>query len=230
MALEEARAEYVDIARLPESDGCGISAMMKFLEDTNSNYKPLAPPFIVDRTRNELGPIAQTSNILHYLGPKLKLVGDGEIDRIRANQLQLTIADFLVEIHDTHHPIGKSLYYEDQIDQAQLNARQFLELRLEKFLDYFEQLIESNDSRFGWTIGNQLSYPDLSLFQIMTGLIYSFPNAMKSALGKYSRLDRLRENVQFRPAISSYLQSERRLAFNNHGIFRHYPELDLYYS
>lgn len=227
LAFEDAGTEYVDVTRLPELDGGGTAAMLKLLEAPNSKYKPLAPPFLVDRRHREIGAISQTANILHYLGPQLKLAGESEIERIRANQLQITISDFLVEIHDTHHPISKSLYYEDQVNEAKLNARQFLELRINKYLGYFEQLIELNDSGSGWIIGNQLTYPDLSLFQIMSGLDYAFPRAMKTTSRTYPKLDRLREIVRSRPAISRYLQSKRRLAFNNQGIFRRYPELDL---
>lgn len=37
----------------------------------------------------------------------------------------------------------------------------------------------------------------------------------------------LRDRVAARPNIAAYLRSPRRLAFNESGIFRRYPELDL---
>lgn len=227
LILEEAGAEYNDVARLSEAEGGGTQSMLKFIESESPQFKPLAPPFIVDRERTELGPISQTANILSYLAPKLDLAGKNEAERLQANQVQLTISDFLVEIHDTHHPIGKSLFYEDQIEQAKLYTPQFLENRIGKFLGYFEQLIELNGTKSGWTIGNNLTYPDLSIFQIISGLGYAFPNAMSSISDNYPGLNRLKERVQSRPRIEAYLQSERRISFNNHGIFRHYPELDL---
>jgi len=33
-----------------------------------------------------------------------------EAGRLWVHQLQLTVADFVLEIHDTHHPLGPSLY------------------------------------------------------------------------------------------------------------------------
>ena len=224
--LEEAGAEYVDVARQPEPAG-GTQAMIDLLNDQNLEFKPFAPPFVVDREARELGPISQTANILRYLGVKLDLAGNGEVERHRANQVQLTISDFVVEIHDTHHPVGKSLYYEDQMEQARICAGQFCKERIGKYLDYFEQLIDRNSTGSGWAIGNDITYADLSLFQVMTGLNYAFPNTMGSITGNYPGLNRLQGRVQSRPNISVYLESEHRIAFNNNGIFRHYPELDL---
>jgi len=70
------------------------------------------------------------------------------------------------------------------------------------------------------------SYVDLSLFQIMSGLDYAFPRAMKKMQRKIPHLKALTERVSERPRIAAYLASPRRLAFNEDGIFRHYPELD----
>jgi glutathione S-transferase len=41
------------------------------------------------------------------------------------------------------------------------------------------------------------------------------------------RLLSLRDRVAARPRIAAYLASSRRIPFNEDGIFRHYPELDI---
>jgi glutathione S-transferase len=43
---------------------------------------------------------------------------------------------------------------------------------------------------------------------------------------KYPLLRGLAERAAGQPRIAAYLASPRRLAFNNDGVFRHYPELD----
>jgi glutathione S-transferase len=49
---------------------------------------------------------------------------------------------------------------------------------------------------------------------------------MKRARGKYDGLRALHDRVAKRPRVAAYLASERRIPFNEDGIFRHYPELD----
>ena len=159
--------------------------------------------------------IAQTANILLYLGPRLRLAPKSEAERFRLHGLQLTIADWLSEVHDTHHPIASSLYYEEQKREARRRAGIFLSERLPKFMRYFERAV---DERF--------SYVHLSLFQMVEGLRYAFPRAMAKAEKKHKMLSRLHDRVAARPRIAAYLASGRRIAFNPYGIFRHYPELD----
>lgn len=220
LALEEAGANYVDIARGPESAGQGISAMMRAMKKTER--PSLAPPFLRDKDVI----VGQTAAILLYLGPRLGLVGAGEADRIWTHQIQLTIADLVTEAHDTHHPIAANLYYEDQQPEAIRRAEDFRENRIPKFLGWFEAILTRNPASSGWLVGASPSYADLSLFQIVEGLSYAFPAAAERALARVPRVAELRARVAERPRIAAYLASERRLPFNQEGIFRRYPELD----
>ncbi|KXF75477.1 glutathione S-transferase [Paramesorhizobium deserti] len=216
LALEEAGADYVDVARKD------TAAMMKIMASRTEQHIPFAPPFL--RDGNVL--ISHVANILFYLGPKLGLAPQDETLRFFANGLQLTITDFLVEAHDTHHPIAVSQYYEEQKDPAKARAASFIDERLPKYLGYFERVLRQNPHGDRHSVGDSLSYVDLSLFQVIEGLLYAFPRAMKRYEEKYPALAALRDAVRERPNIKRYLTSERRLAFNEFGIFRHYPELD----
>ena len=170
--------------------------------------------------------IAQTANILLYLGPRLDLVPRNEAARLWAHQLQLTIADWVAETHDTHHPISGGLYYEDQKKEARKRADDFTSERMPKFLDYFENILQRNGKRSGYLLGKNASYVDLSLFQMVEGLRYAFPRAMERLEPKHSRTIELHDRVAARPRLARYLESPRRIPFNQDGIFRHYPELD----
>jgi len=222
LALEEAGADYVDVARLPASRGGGEPALMRFLEDRTAAHRPFAPPFL------KAGKIvvAQTANILQFLGPRLGLAPKGEADRFWTHQLQLTVTDFVAETHDVHHPIAGSLYYEDQKREAKRRADDFLRNRLPKFLGYFEGVLDANPKRGGYMVSGRLTYVDLSMFQIVAGLRYAFPKAMARAERKTPGLVALHDRVAARPRIAAYLASPRRIQFNQWGIFRHYPELD----
>jgi len=219
LMLEEAGADYVDVARTKG----GMAAMMRFLEGRGQGALPFAPPFV------KVGDVvvSQTANILAYLAPKLGLVPDDEALRAEASQIQLTIADFLGEIHDTHHPIAGGLYYEDQRREAKRRATDFLKERLPKYLGWLEDVLARNaKSERRWLVGRDLTYVDLSAFQVVEGLRYAFPNAMARIERKIPRLVALRDRVAERPRIAAYLASKRRLPFNQEGIFRRYPELD----
>jgi glutathione S-transferase len=218
LALEEAAADYIDAARTAQG---GVPMLMRFLEGKSSGCLPFAPPFL---KAGKLV-IAQTANILLWLAPRHDLVPKSEAVRIWAHQLQLTIADWLVEVHDAHHPIGGAFYYEDQKPESKRRAVHFTSARLPKFLSYFERVLERE--RGGWLLGKAFSYADLSLFQMIAGLRYAFPGAMARLEPKYPRSVALHEKVASRPRIAVYLASKRRIAFNQHGIFRHYPELDV---
>jgi glutathione S-transferase len=218
LALEEAGAEYVDIAR----QAGGEEQMMHLLGGAGIEHPPFAPPFL---KAGELI-IGQTANILLYLGAHHGLAPADEAGRLWAHQLQLTIADFVDEVHDTHHPIASSLYYEDQREEARARATDFLKSRAPKYLGYFERVLERNARGPGHLVGAELTYPDLSLFQIVAGLCYAFPRAMARLEPKYPRVVEVHDRVAARPRIAAYLTSNRRIAFNAHGIFRHYPELD----
>ncbi len=222
LALEQAGAEYIDVARGPESAGMGVAALMRGLEDETNARSPFAPPYLKAGTRI----VAQTANILLFLGARHRLVPRDEAGRLWAHQLQLTIADFVDEVHDTHHPIAASLYYEDQKPAARRRAAEFRNERLPKYLGYFESVVERNPHGSRYLIGKTPTYVDLSMFQVMAGLDYAFPRAMRRLKRGHPRLVALSERVAGLPKIAAYLTSKRRLPFNNQGIFRRYPELD----
>jgi glutathione S-transferase len=154
----------------------------------------------------------------HGLAPR------SDAGRLWTHQLQLTIADFVVEVHDTHHPIASGLYYEDQRREAKRRAADFLQHRAPKYLRYFEHVLERSDGSY--LLGRRLTYADLSLFQIVEGLRYAFPRAMARLEKKVPRIIALHDSVAGRPRLGAYLASERRIGFNEQGIFRHYKELD----
>jgi glutathione S-transferase len=216
LALEEAGADYTDVAR----GGHGMAAMMKMMEG-DSGTPPWAPPFL---KAGKLV-IGQTANILLYLGARHGLAPKAEAGRLWVHQLQLTIADFVTEVHDTHHPIGVSLYYEDQRGPAEKRTEEFWKDRVPKYLGYFEELLGSGGGSY--ITGRRLTHVDLSLFQIVEGLRYAFPKRMQAFERKIPGLVELHDRVAERPNIKAYLESDRRIAFNEDGIFRHYRELDI---
>jgi len=221
LALEDARARYVDVAREPG----GMRAMQKLLAGdlgAGTSPTPFAPPFL----RHGRLVIAQTSTILAYLAPRLGLEPKGEAGRWAAQQHQLTLADWVAEAHDTHHPIGVGLYYDEQRSEAKRRSAEFIAERIPKFLGYFERILKRSPGRQKWLIGRSCSYPDLSLFQLVAGLHYAFPQAFARAVRKAPNVRDLAERVAKRPNIAAYLASPRRLPFSEDGIFRHYPELD----
>jgi glutathione S-transferase len=190
------------------------------LEDAGASYRNRTP----EKNRLAFAPpylkagrlvIPQTANILLYLGPRLGLAPKSQAERLRLHGLQLTIADWLAEVHDTHHPIAASLYYEEQKREAKRRADLFLSGRLQQLMGYFER---AADKRF--------SYVHLSLFQMIEGLRYAFPNWMARHEKRYPRLLGIHHRAAARPRLAAYLASRRRIPFNQHGIFRHYPELD----
>jgi glutathione S-transferase len=215
LALEEAGADYVDVAR----QGNGMGAMMRMME-ARTGTPPFAPPFL---KAGKLV-IGQTANILSYLGSRHGLAPKAEGARLWVHQLQLTITDLVLEIHDTHHPLGPSLYYEDQKTPAKKRTEDFWKERVPKFTGYFERLLRNSGGTY--VTGRRLSYVDLSLFQIVAGLRYAFPKRMRAFEPEIPDLTDLHDRVAARPNIKAYLASERRIPFNEDGIFRHYRELD----
>jgi glutathione S-transferase len=217
LALEEAGADYVDVARRGKG---GMAAMTKLLESKSLARPPFAPPFL--KARKDI--IAQTALILFYLGPRLGLTPRDEAGRLWAHQLQLTITDLVVQIHDTHHPVSGWLYYEEQKPAAKRRTADFWRYRVPKFLGYFERVLQQNGGKY--TVGRQLSYVDLSLFQIVEGLRYAFPKRMKRFERKVPLLIALHDRVSQRPRIKAYLSSKRRIPFSQWGIYRYFKELD----
>lgn len=223
LALEEAGAPYVDVARLPKTKGGGVEAIFAALRGELGGALPFAPPVL--RAGDVV--VAQTAAILLFLGPRLGLVPKDEAQRLEIHQHQLTLTDLVAEVHDTHHPLATSLYYEDQKAAAKKRAASFRKERMTKFLRYFERVLEANKaSRHRWLVGKERSYLDLSMFQVLEGLAYAFPKAFEKLAPELPRLMELHLRVASLPRISAYLASERRLAFNEQGIFRRYKELD----
>lgn len=217
LALEEAGAAYVDVCRVKKRGTKEMAALMK-----DAAHPAFAPPFLRDGDVV----IGQTANILLYLGRRLGLAPRDETGRLWTHQIQLTIADCAAEAHDVHHPISVALYYEDQKKEAARRAKSFREERIPKFLDWFEAVLASNSSGAAHLVGRKLTYADLSLSHLVAGLEYAFPRAMARHLPTRERVAALAAAVLRRPRISAYLESPRRQAFNEHDLFRHYPELD----
>ena len=217
LALEEAGANYVDVAR---GDNGGRDSVSKWIYGSWQKTPHFAPPVL--KAGNIV--VSHAANILQFLGPRLKLAPKSEAGRLRVHGLQLTMTDFIKEVHDTHHPIATSLYYEDQKDEAKAYTREFLKSRAPKYLGYFEEVLKKNGGKH--LAGRSLTYVDLSLFQIVTGLRYAFPKAMKKLEKDIPLSVKLRDAVEKRPRIAAYLASPRRIDFNEGGIFRNYPELE----
>ncbi|MBI2320266.1 MAG: glutathione S-transferase [Betaproteobacteria bacterium] len=222
LALEEAGADYADVARGSAKQGMGTPALMRFLESEEIARPPFAPPFL--KAGRQI--IGQTANILLFLGPRHRLAPRDEAGRLWVHQLQLTIADLVAEAHDAHHPISSALYYEDQKREARKRSADLLSSRLPKYLGYFERVLEANRKKGPYLAGDALTYADLSAFQMLEGLRYAFPRAMARLEAAFPRLVALHDLISVRPRIAAYLASKRRVEFNPSGIFRHYPELD----
>lgn len=218
LALEEAGVPYVDVARHKG----GMAKLKASLDGDKVDHPSFAPPAL---QAGELL-IGQTTNILMFLGARHGLAPRSQQGRLWANQLQLTIGDMVAEAHDTHHPISTNAYYEEQKKEAKVRAKDFREQRIPKFLDYFEGVVQRNPGRGGYAVGSRLSYVDLSLFQLLDGLVYAFPNTMTKLAPSYPGLFSLHAKVAQRPNIAAYLGSKRRIANNETDIFRRYPELD----
>ena len=218
LVLEEAGADYVDLARLPESDGGGVQAVLALRDGAGARHAAFAPPYL--RAGDLV--IGQTAVICDWLGERHGLAGDGEAARLASRQLLLTVLDAVDEAHDTHHPVAAGLFYEDQKDAARDAARAFTGERLAQWLAYFDECASAG----GWLAGDALTVADLALFQLVEGLEYAFPRAMARVAPDAPAVLAIRDRVRERPRIAAYLASDRRIPFNEDGIFRHYPELD----
>lgn len=217
LALEEAGAQYIDMARQHGSD-----ALMHLWRGDGLATPSFAPPFL----RDGKVVIGQTANILLYLGERLGLAPKAEAAKLWTHQIQLTIADLVVEAHDTHHPLGGDFYYHEQKPESLKRAKMFRDSRIPRFLEWFETILARNPKGDAHLVGARLSYADLSLFQAIAGLSYAFPRAMARCLPEAPKVAALHERIAARPRIQAYLASDRRIPFNEDGIFRHYPELD----
>ncbi|MGD0432960.1 MAG: glutathione S-transferase family protein [Acetobacteraceae bacterium] len=222
LALEDAGAAYIDVARGSESDGRGVPAMMAFLESDGIGHPPFAPPILKDGAIV----IAQTAAILLYLGVRLGLAPQDEAGRLWTHQIQLTITDLVAETYNSHHPIDEDLYFHEQKPEAMHRAGVFRRARIPKYLGWFERILAANPAGGTCLVGGSTTYADLSLFQVLEGLHYAYPKAIARLLADLPRVAALRSAVAQRPRIKAYLESDRRVPFNETGIFRCYPELD----
>lgn len=220
LVLEQAGAEWVDVARLPPEQGGGVEAVTRVLRGELKGVRPFAPPVL----EHDGLVIHQTSNICRYVGLRHGLwPADPRLDPV-ALQLQLTIADLVNEVHETHHPVSTALYYEQQQDVAIRAAAHFREHRMFKFLSWMESVLDENGGT--WMLGDALTAVDLAVFQTCEGLRYAFPRTWAKAEREHPAIVSLRDRVAAQPRIAAYLASPQRLPFNEHGIFRRYPELD----
>jgi len=213
LALEAIGTPYRDVAF---EDGARdiVARGLAVPRDT----PPLAPPYLIADGMV----IAQTANILLYLGEKHGIAPPDTAGRLWVNQIQLTIADFAVEAHNTHHPIGSMAYYEEQKPEALRAAENFRANRMPKYLTWFERILAH---RGDWLAGKDMSYADLSLFHVVEGLNFAFPRRMATVARDTPKVIKLRDAVAALPQIADYIASGRRQPFSN-GLFRHYPELD----
>ncbi|HEU5074757.1 MAG TPA: glutathione S-transferase [Polyangiaceae bacterium] len=220
LVLEDADQPYVDVARLPEADGGGSASLKRVLAESPVGF---APPMLKHGSLS----ICQTLQISSYLARRHGRMPSGPSGEYDAQHLAGTLYDFTVEIHNVHHPVSSALYYEDQKAEAVRAAAAFFEHRLPKFLGFFERCIEKNAQQSPWLLGAELSYVDLWLFQVVSGLKYAFPRSMEQCLNRTPNIAVAHAAVAARPRLAAYLRSERRIPFNEQGLFRHYPELDI---
>lgn len=214
LALEAAGVAYEDCARERGADAL-IADM-----DARRGRVPFAPPYLA----TDGLVIAQVANILQFLGERHGMGPSAMADRLWLNQVQLTIADMVAEVHNVHHPVATGAYYDEQKPEAARAAAQFREERMPKFLDHFEAAVASNPG--DWLIDHRWTYADTSLFQLIEGLRYMFPRRIAALEPRCPGLVRVHGLVAALPGVRAYLKSDRRIAFNQDGIFRHYPELD----
>src|SRR5262249_20838291 len=179
--------------------GGGGERVAAFWEGRSEGHPVFAPPVL---KHGDLV-LAQTAAICHFLGRRHGLAPGDEAGAAHALELQLTIADLVDEVHDTHHPISSALHYEDQKAAAQQRAPHFAGERLPRFLGYFERVLRHNGGEV--LVGGSTSHADLSLFQALEGLDYAFPRAFAKASAAAPGVQALRERVRARPRIAGYL-------------------------
>lgn len=230
LALEASGTPYTDIANEDPKNGYAVVqkvAMNPSATESEAGNLPLfAPPALrIPGASKDGGPlvISQTSNILLYLGEKLGLNGEGD-ERFFVNQVALTALDFSNEVHDTHHPIAVSKYYEDQKEEAVKRSEDFRATRIPKFLSYFERTLKGNGNG-KYLVGEKLTYADLTVWQVLDGLLFAFPKEMEVRKKESSELFKFYEALKEEKGLKEYLKSERRLPYGD-GLFRKYPELD----
>ncbi|QIW96113.1 hypothetical protein AMS68_001631 [Peltaster fructicola] len=233
LAFEAVGVSYTDVANDKKDGYSEVQSICMNDEINSSDGNPpiLAPPALRVPGAGPDGTaliLAQTPNILFYLGEKLGLVSTAEADKYHTYQLVLTALDLNNEIHDSHHPIAPSAYYEDQSAEALKKAADVRNARLPKFFSYFERSLQHNHTNGGgkFLIGGRLSIADTTVWQVLDGAYFAFPNEMAARKAEYPELlDTFYNSVKQEPHLKQYLASGRRRAYGM-GVFRHYPELD----
>jgi glutathione S-transferase len=222
LALEDADAAFIDVARGSESEGRGVPAMLALMRGEGTSHIPFAPPFLRDGSVI----VSHTATILLYLGARIGLAPTDEDGRLWTHQIQLTITDIVKEVYNSHHPIDEDQWFHEQKDEAIARAAVFRRDRLPKFLGWFERILQANPAGVDHLVGSSVTYADLSLFQLIEGLRFAFPLAVERELAKLPRVTALHSAVAERPRLKAYLASGRRVPFKETGIFRRYLELD----
>jgi len=211
---------YRDVAREAPSPKEGAEILVSFNEGERSEGHPFAPPYLIVDEDGERTLHWQSAHLCDLVARREGLVD--EANASYAASLVLTLADLMDEAHDTHHPLATGLYYEEQKDAAKVRAGYFWENRIPKYLGFFEH----HASDAGTLVGEATSHVDAIAWHVLEGLHYAFPKAMASYAGRWPKLEALRACVPQHPSLGAYIASDDRMAFNEQGIFRRYPELD----
>ena len=232
LALEVTGTSYTDTGNASEG---GIQSVLGLISaestgDADGNPPTFAPPALRIPGEGKDGKslvLYQTPSILSYLGDKLGLAGEDEVEKHWVLSHTLTALDLNNEVHDTHHPLAPQLYYEDQKEEALKKATHFRESRIPKFFSYFERVLKSNEAGQGkFFVGSKLSYADTTVWQVLDGLKFAFPKELEARAKEYPTLfDTFYPSVKEQSGLKEYLASDRRLPYSQ-GVFRHYPELD----
>lgn len=233
LVLEAAGVPYKDLANDSIEGAYSVQAIIdpSSTGDDDGNPPPFAPPALRIPSEGKRGTalvIYQTPSILAYLGDRLGLAGADQAERAWVLSHTLTALDCNNEVHDTHHPIAVSEYYEAQMDEALKKAKVFREHRIPKFLGYFERLLMGNKEHGGgrYLVGCKLSFADTTVWQVLSGLEFAFPREIEARKQEYPTLfEKFYPSIREEKGIKEYLASNRRLPFGM-GVYRHYPELD----
>jgi glutathione S-transferase len=167
LALEYAGAKYIDTALSKDALTTVLAQISDDQLGDSLNPPCYAPPIL----RHGQLAINQTPNVLLYLGPKLGLVpgiDENPNNLFRVNALALSALDGLSnEVHNCHHPISTSLYYEEQKDESIRASTAWVTKRLPIFLAYFQKVLSGEASGQGpWLFGGKTSYADLVLYHV----------------------------------------------------------------
>ena len=174
LALEEAGAPYVDVAR-ERGPGRGVAALITDAEGRRRRARAVRAAVPQGRRDRRLA---------RRQHPRLSAPRSSASRRRRKrcvsspNGLQLTVTDFVAEVHDTHHPISNDLYYEDQKKEAKARATAFLDHRLPKFLALLRARAGEQPRGRRPCRRRRLDRRRSVAVPVAEGVIYAFPRAM----------------------------------------------------